>query len=326
MVSAQKILVFRLSSLGDVALTVPVVMAVLEQNPAIYIDFVTPDFMHDLFPKHKRLTLIGFDKKAKHKGISGLFQLLNSLDLKNYDAIIDLHNVLRTKVLSTFSTLKRKKVIVINKDRKSRNLLLKGKINKPLKHATEKYADVFRKLGLKVELNHVLTNFLFENKENSKIIGVAPFARHEGKMFPIKKMEKIVKELSKNNEVWIFGTKEEFKKIKSWEKFTNLKFIKSDNLHTELKEMSRVKVMITMDSANMHLASLVGVPVISLWGVTHPNAGFLGYGQGIENVIQDESLSWRPSSIYGNKLGPKNNPTGFENITVKMVLYKIDSI
>ena len=94
--------------MGDVALCVPVIMNVLEQNQGLFIDFVTPRFMHDLFPDHDRLNFIDFDKNEKHYGILGLLNLLKSIDLKQYDAIADLHEVLRTKVLATASILKGK--------------------------------------------------------------------------------------------------------------------------------------------------------------------------------------------------------------------------
>ena len=64
--------------------------------------------------------------------------------------------------------------------------------------------------------------------------------------------------------------------------------------------MSRLRLVLAMDSGNMHLASLAGVPVVSVWGATHPLSGFLGWGQSIDNVIQ-EDLPCRPCSIYGSK-------------------------
>ncbi len=64
--------------------------------------------------------------------------------------------------------------------------------------------------------------------------------------------------------------------------------------------MRGLRVMLTMDSGNMHLASLVGTRVVSIWGATHPFAGFLGFGQSEDDCIQRD-LPCRPCSIYGNK-------------------------
>ena len=63
--------------------------------------------------------------------------------------------------------------------------------------------------------------------------------------------------------------------------------------------------MVSMDSANMHLASLYGVPVVSIWGGTHPYLGFYGWGQQMENAVQVD-LDCRPSSVFGNKPCPRN--------------------
>jgi ADP-heptose:LPS heptosyltransferase len=68
----------------------------------------------------------------------------------------------------------------------------------------------------------------------------------------------------------------------------------------ELILISCLDVMISMDSANMHFASLVNVPVVSVWGPTHPFAGFMGWNQSIENAVQTE-LYCRPCSVFGNK-------------------------
>ena len=317
---------FRFSALGDIALAVPVVCTALEQNPGLHIDFVAPAFSHSIFPEHERLRLLGFDKNQQHKGIKGLYHLLKSLDLEQYDAIADLHDVLRTKFLSSLLILNRKKVVVIDKDRKSRNNFIKGKSRKPLKHTTEKYADVFRKLGLKVELDHTLQNFLLTEIHKENIIGVAPFARHEGKRIDLETLKKAVQTLAEEHEILVFGSEEELKSISDWTSTPGITLYKGNGLKEEIRKMCSLQLMITMDSANMHLASIAGVPVISVWGVTHPDVGFLGYGQKRENVIQDETLTWRPTSVYGNKTGSKDNPNGMKNITAEMIVDKVNSV
>ena len=249
---------------------------------------------------------------------------MQSIDLKSYHAIADLHEVLRTKVLATASIFKGKKVVSINKDRKSRNNLINGKASSPLKHSTEKYADVFRKLGLKVELSHQLENLLFKDSSITASIGVAPFARHPGKKYPIEKLKEVVEKLAISHPIKIFGDKKELQEIREWQQIDHVSFCSCENLKEELQIMSGLKLMISMDSANMHLASLVGVPVVSIWGVTHPNAGFLGYGQNANGIIQDEDCTWRPTSVYGNKLGPETNPTGFDDISPDMIIKKVE--
>ena len=71
-------------------------------------------------------------------------------------------------------------------------------------------------------------------------------------------------------------------------------------LDGELKLIANIDCMVTMDSGAMHFASAVGTPVVSIWGATHPWAGFLGYGQSEENVVQYD-MECRPCSVFGDK-------------------------
>ena len=104
--------------------------------------------------------------------------------------------------------------------------------------------------------------------------------------------------------LFIFGGTDEEKQIaENWEqKHENVvSLVKRANLQQELGFIARLDLMISMDSLGMHLASLEGTPVISVWGATHPFAGFLGYGQDINDAVQID-LECRPCSVYGNKL------------------------
>lgn len=84
--------------------------------------------------------------------------------------------------------------------------------------------------------------------------------------------------------------------------------------------------MLSMDSANMHLASLYGIPVVSVWGGTHPFAGFYGWGQDLKNAIQTE-LPCRPSSVYGNKPCPVHGKEGcMSYIIPQMITDKINEV
>jgi len=87
--------------------------------------------------------------------------------------------------------------------------------------------------------------------------------------------------------------------------------------------MSYLDVMLSMDSANMHLASLVNTEVISIWGQTHPYAGFLGWKQLPVNTIQCEDLACRPCSVYGNKECYRKDFACMNNILPETIINKI---
>ena len=322
----QNILAFRLSAIGDIAMTVPVIIETLKQNPQCKITMVAPAFLHSFFPNHERLTLIDFDKKNKHKGLLGIYRFYKEIKTQKFDAFADLHNVLRSIVLGMLFRISGTKVSVLDKGRKEKKALTRkqNKVLKQLKHTTERYADVFRKLGLKVELNHELKNYLYPNSEKkTNAIGIAPFAKHNGKMYPLDKMRDIALKLAeKGCKLYIFGSKQEAELLQNFS-HENIEVVAGKfRFKEELELMSTLNLMISMDSSNMHMASLVGIPVVSIWGDTHPFAGFLGYGQSMENVVQDNNLTCRPISIFGDE---KADIDTFANITINDILEKVEN-
>ncbi len=103
MTSPRKLLIFRFSSLGDVAMTVPVIQLLLQQHPNLQVTMVSNDFVAPLFNNIERLEFYAADLKGKHKGLAGLYRLYRELKkLSSFDAIADLHDVLRSKILRSF--------------------------------------------------------------------------------------------------------------------------------------------------------------------------------------------------------------------------------
>ena len=140
---------------------------------------------------------------------------------------------------------------------------------------------------------------------NETWIGIAPFAKHPAKVYPMDKMEEIIKVLSQKEDTTIFlfggGEKEKQHIAELCDKHPNVLSAQSQQgLRGELALMGQLDVMLSMDSANMHLASLVGTRVVSIWGGTHPYAGFLGWNQKPNDCVQVD-LPCRPCSVYGNK-------------------------
>lgn len=128
--------------------------------------------------------------------------------------------------------------------------------------------------------------------------------------------------------VFLFGGgKAEKEKLEAWEKRypQTVSLAGKLKMTEELALMSRLDAMVSMDSANMHLASLVGTPVISVWGATHPAAGFMGWGQSEENAVQLD-LECRPCSIYGNKPCRRGDYACLESIQAVDILNKIKRV
>ena len=134
-------------------------------------------------------------------------------------------------------------------------------------------------------------------------VGVAPFAQHKGKIWPLEKMEQLVSMLSERGyKVLLFGSADEAKVLEPWAgKYAGVESLAGRfGFEEELERIAALDVMVSMDSANMHFASCVGVPVVSIWGATHPCRGFYGWRQDPSWAVQRE-MDCRPCSKYGNK-------------------------
>lgn len=298
----MRILAIRFSALGDVAMTVPVMLEVLAQNPDVHIDFVTRPFMTAVIPEHPRLKAIGVNVDSDYKGFWGLRKL--AVELKRngkYDAIADLHYVLRSRTISLFMNNRKVKLVHMDKGRADKKLLTRPtqKVRGALRPMTERYADVFRGLGLKVDLPNTL-----QTSGDRSGIGFAPFAQHKGKAWPLSHARALLEALnSEGRDVLLFGGPNEYDELSELGKdLSCVQVHRGNGLKSDLAAMKSLQVMISMDSANMHLASLAQTPVISIWGATHSDAGFLGYGQRLEDVVEVSvaELSCRPCSVFGN--------------------------
>ena len=316
MKSNKHLLVMRFSSMGDVAMTVPVIKALLDQNPEVTVTYVSRPAFAEFFMGIPRLSFFSADVKNEYDGFTGLLNLKSHLQkLGKYDAVVDLHNSLRTKILRNLFRFNGTSVKYLDKGRAEKKLLTRFpyKVLKPLKRMHERYADVFRELGFKVDLDYHLVNdcqliteeiTAVTGVKDTPWIGITPFAQYKGKTYPIEKMGEVISALSIHNiKVFLFGGSPLDQEICSgWEaKYSNvISVVRKLNMQQELVLISQLNVMLSMDSAGMHLASLKGIPVVSIWGATHHYAGFLGYGQSEDNIIADD-IECRPCSVYGNK-------------------------
>lgn len=338
-------MVIRLSAMGDVAMTIPVIKAALEQHPEASITVLTRQAFVPLF-HGLNVQFVIPDLKHKHKGLGGLFTLFRDLQSQsNWDVVIDLHNVLRSKIIRTLFKIKGIPTHHINKGRKEkRQLTAKShKVYHQLTHTTTRYADVFKKAGLTLDLSRInLAKGTFEvSKEAEQVlgegtikrIGIAPFAQHEQKMYPLKQMQAVVETLDdKGYKLFIFGGGQEEKKqgeilCQNTDHATNL--IGKYPLTDELGLLSGMDVVLTMDSANMHMAALVGTPVLSVWGATHPFTGFGPFGQHQQDrfiQVSIDELPCRPCSVFGNKPCHRGDFACMNRISPDEIVNKIESV
>ena len=319
----KKILVFRLSAMGDVALTVPVIRQVIETHPGYQVTLVTRPFFAPFFFGIPRLKLYFPDLQGKHKGIKGLYRLFKDLDKAGpYERVIDLHAVLRTKIVSLFFKLTGTQVFSINKGKKEKNRMIRTKKITVLQHSIQRYLETFKRAGFSAfigkapyidystEAFQSARSYLLgkiPDKETLKI-GLSPFANTAPKVWGLENFKELITLINQKHKVVFFlfgGGEKEIKLLKQLEQH-------SDNIHLvagkytlseEIAMIRMLDLMIAMDSSNMHLASLSGVKTISVWGGTHPAFGFSAIGQPDEYHIQPPEgvLTCRTCSVFGGK-------------------------
>ncbi|WP_417858142.1 glycosyltransferase family 9 protein [Xanthomarina gelatinilytica] len=337
MPSTKHILVIRLSAMGDVAMTVPVLKAFTTQYPEVKLTVLTREFFTPFFRDLENVSVFPADLKGTHKGVLGLYKLSKELKKLNIDAIADLHNVLRTNILKCFFL--GKPFVQIDKGRAEKKGLVSGKTFQQLKTTHERYADVFRKLGFPLDLanpkfpNRVALNSKLQDlvgEDTKKWIGMAPFAAHESKMYPLDLMEQVIETLSKTHKILLFGGGKKEVDIldayqNKYENVINLAGILT--LDEELDVISNLDVMLSMDSGNAHMAAMLGVKVITIWGVTHPYAGFAPFNQPEDFALLSdrEQFPLIPTSIYGNKF-PEGYQDAAGSITPERVVEKINLV
>lgn len=305
--------------MGDVALCVPVLLAFKRDFPSVELVTLSRKHTNHILQQITGITVLEARLQDDHKGITGIFKLARALRTHHLTTIADLHNVLRTKMLRFFMTGIRAKAI--DKGRTQKNRL----VNDPtffeqLPHTTSRYATVFSKLGYQIELkgNEFLpqvpldTNHLkITGAKTTKWIGLAPFAAHRSKSLTANRIKELLQELCKLNnvKVLLLGGGDQETALLNELVGTSTQLIviagKTD-FSSELAIISNLDCMIAMDSGNGHLAAMYGIPVITLWGNTHPYAGFAPYGQPVQNQITVDRTQYPlvPTSIFGNKEVP----------------------
>jgi len=338
------ILAIRFSALGDIAMAVPVIYSFAKRYPQHEITLLSRSLATPLFEAMpQNVHFIGVNLN-EYKGMLGLHRLFCELRKLQFDAVADLHDVLRTKYLCTAFRMVGIPTAVIEKGRTEKKRLTRSRHKElhQLTTTTQRYAATLAELGYPFEIR-MDTQTLFQNsditdkmeqltgkKADLHWIGIAPFAAHKGKIYPLSKMEKVIALLSREekNRIFLFGAGEKEKSwCRKWQ--SSYKGVTSVagifNLSDELALINHLNVMLTMDSANMHLAALCHTPVVSIWGATHHYAGFTPNPLEQDKRIELD-MDCRPCSIYGKKNCKKGNYACLQGIKPEVIVNTIEKI
>lgn len=303
-------LILRLATLGNVAMTVPVVASLSKRYPN---DRFIIASKKDLAAMFASMPNVEFREVDNHLDWRGVFALWRELRDKT-DAVIDLQNVRRTRVFGALMRLSGKKVTRVRYGRLRKHMItIWGIGKKQLPTEFERYRDAFLRAGLETNdafeslpVNSAAAKVVEERfgQKEGRWIGLAPFAKSRSNMLPYRVTKDVIEILTKdeNTRVFLFGAGQiECEMLRQWASvFPRTESVAGQlKLKEELELMRMLDVMICMDSANQHLSSLVGLRAISVWCATHPMIGFAGWKQRPEDIIQRHDLQCRPCTCHG---------------------------
>jgi heptosyltransferase-2 len=338
----EKILVVRFSSLGDIILTTPVLETLKAKFPQSQISFLTKTPYADLLANDPRIhTLIQFDPKNKHKGIKGFVRLVKELNSDNFDLLIDLHSNLRSFFLRHL--IKSRIKIKYRKLWFSRFLMVHFKFLKTKPISTlESYLGIFKKLQIESE-KKAPTLFVGQNdidfsnkfmleagiKKDDIVIGVHPGAKWETKKWDIEKFEQVYRSLiqKENLRIILFGDSIDEESIrKVADGLPDSRATKAIGLPLSrlMGLIQNCDCLITNDSGPMHIAEGFKVPVVAIFGPTHPKLGFAPTGP--ENVVLCANVKCSPCSLHGEKKCSKKSRLCMDLITPDMVVEAVESL
>lgn len=303
-------LIIRLATLGNVAMTVPVVASLSRRYPHDKFIIASKKNLRAMFCS---MPNVEFREVDNHLGWRGVWEIYKAWR-DEIDAVIDLQRLPRTLVFGALMRLSGKKVTRVRYGRIRKHLIITlGFGLRPLPSEFARYRDAFRRAGLETDEQFTA---LPVNKEAEKVvkkrfgkkegrwIGLAPFAKSRSNMLPYRVTKDIIEALTKDEQthVFLFGAGEiECEMLRQWSSVfpRTLSVAGSLKLEEELELMRQLDVMLCMDSANQHLSSLVGLRAISVWCGTHPMIGFQGWKQRDEDIIQRHDLRCRPCTCHG---------------------------
>lgn len=337
----RNVLVIRFSALGDVAMTIPVLYPVCRANPDTRFIMLTKPWPATMFlDKPDNLEVVGVDVSKEHKGLFGLMKLASHLRKTfEIDAVVDLHSVVRSWIMGTWMKWQGVSVSRLDKERSKRKALIHHKSDQPVTPTIERYRRVFEQQGLAAPDDFTrlfdgkelpVSSMVLEKEPGQRWIAISPFSAHDGKVYPLELMEQVIAELSKRENYWIFlmgGGKSEKIALRpiarKYKHIISLAEVKH-GFADEFALLAHCDLMLTMDSANMHLASLMGLKSMTIWGATSPDCGFLGYGKDSNEDIQLE-MECRPCSIYGERPCRYGDYRCMKNIPTQLIVDRVIS-
>jgi heptosyltransferase-2 len=328
----RRILVIRLSSMGDILLTTPVLRLLREHCPRMRIDFLVKVAYQDLLRAHPCIDrLILFDDRQT------LWQTLRALRRTRYDVVLDLHRTLRSHLL--YSGLSARCKLAYNKRTIRRALLVHLGWNtlRAMTPVPELYAVPLRSLGIREPLaglemylepgsQEMTQRYLaqvFPVGLERSLLALAPGARWPTKRWPVERFAAVAQELAAayRAAVVILGEKEDIPLARELSCRLSVPVLSSAgelSLMQTAALLQRCRLLLSNDSGLMHMATALKVPVVAIFGPTVQEFGFYPF-QARARVVST-ALSCRPCSTKGSARCPRGHHHCMQHVTSTQVL------
>lgn len=336
----QNVLIICFSGISNVAAIVPLLDALDRRYPDCRFTVLSRNFLRPLFEHFAHVEFVGADIRREHKGVVGAYKLFKQCRRTRFDVVIDLQDAWRTRIIRRLFRMCGTKTVVVDKQRREMQRLVKrGALKyRPLKSIFERYDEAFARAGFAVDYQFVqLPPATAERRQRvtdvygtktGRWIGIAPLSIARGKTLPFRKMKNVIRhfDTQPDTKIFLFGAGEmENELLSDWQTiFTNVHAVHTSlRLDEELALMEQLDVMLTMDSGNMHLAALTATPVVSIWGATHPYAGFAGWRQTAASQV-DVDFSCRPCTAHEDRRCKYGDYRCLESIPSTKIIERIE--
>jgi heptosyltransferase-2 len=333
------VLIIRLSSLGDIVLTTPVLRLLREHCPAARIDFLVKTEYQDVLYAHPCV-----DRLLLFDACQPLWMTLRAMRQTRYDVVLDLHRTLRSGVLSWGLAARRR--LAYGKRTLRRALLVHLGWNtlRAMTSVPELYAAPLRRLGILAPLPALELHVDFESQEAVQqylkqtlpeslacpLLAVAPGARWPTKRWPVDRFASVAQELARQHQAAVVILGDAHDAPLAQELYQQLAIRRRINSTGQLSLrhtaalLQRCRLLLCNDSGLMHMAAALGVPVVTIFGPTVQEFGFYPFRARAQVVSQE--LPCRPCSTKGSQRCPRSHHDCMQRVTREQVFTAVQQM
>jgi heptosyltransferase-2 len=333
----KRILIIQTAFIGDVVLTLPLLQVLRRNFPEAKIDFMLIPKTAELLKNHPDVDeVIIFDKKGKDSGVIGLMRMARIISDKKYDVAFIPHRSFRSALLPLLAGVK----VRVGFDKSAFRFLYTHIVKYEMIHEIERNLSLLKPFGINHNFKELPNIFPSEEDKlyvdeilsavNSKIIGIAPGSVWATKRWLKERYAQLSNLLANDGyAIALIGGVEDFELCEEIKKMSDsdrvFNFCGRLSLLQSAELIRRCLLLVTNDSAPMHIAVGMRTPVVAIFGSTIPEFGFYPYGDK-DKIIQVENLYCKPCGIHGRRSCPEGHFKCMRLIEVEMVYREVKNL